>query len=572
MTSQTSSRELAQLAFKYRAAASVTDSSINDFLSALDTPRSLAVWLLYNNQEHEQLVDLGVDPLHYEDGARFRDDYIATEFLSKSNFLKLDRKRDEVAMAKFFEFEELCRTTNDRFRSPLSDAFNSHQNASLLNATRQKIERILGDYSPDEFVDCANWGPGVSTLIKGECVSGYNKFQSETGITRDLYSFIKPWFASAYPSWAEHLRSSGNLDTEEGFTFERGNVIVTVPKNAKTDRVIAIEPGINLWFQKSIGTMIRRRMARFGVDLNHQDRNQQFAHEGAFLGHLATVDFRSASDSISSAVVRDLIPPRWLALMEATRSVVGINGKQVIRWNKFSSMGNGFTWELESLIFYAAALAVCESHRVAISDVGVYGDDVIIPAQLFSAYSEFCAFLGFLVNPKKSYASGMFRESCGAHYFGALDCKPLYLKDKITNVQTIYKLANGVRLLAHRIGNNRCCDARFLHTHTRLYNRVPSRLRLKIPAGLGDVGFICNFDEARPALPRGRQETWEGYLARGLFESGVTRDCDGFGLILDRSRGSSMLEQGNTHALRGRTKLVLRTSLVHKWYNLGSWA
>lgn len=572
MTSQKPSRGLVQLALNYRAGVSVTDDTIFDFLSALDTPRSLSCWLLYSNMEHQQLVDLDVQPLHYNDGARFRDDYVATEFLSKAKFLKLDVSKESAAMSKFFEFEELCRTTNNRFRHPASDPLNTDQNVWLLNATKRKIEMILGDYSPDEFVDSANWGPGVSTLLKGDAVSGFNKFQSETGITRDLYSFISGWFSSAYPLWGEHLRSSGKMDTEEGFTFERGNVIVTVPKNAKTDRVIAIEPGMNLWFQKAIGSMIRKRMARFGVDLNSQDKNQQFAHEGAFLGHLATVDFRSASDSISLAVVRELIPAHWLKLMELTRSVVGVNKKQVIRWEKFSSMGNGFTWELESLVFYAAALAVCDYNRLSSADVSVFGDDVIIPSELFTSYSSFCAYLGFLVNPKKSFSSGCFRESCGAHYFEALDCKPLYLKDKLHNVQTIFKLANGIRLLAHRVRRNNGCDSRFLDAHSRLCRRIPSRLRLVVPLGVGDVGLIGNFDEATPSVPRVDKVTWEGYFVRGLFETGLSRACEGLGLILDRVRGWQELEQGNTHALRGRTEIRITTILVHRWYNLGSWA
>jgi len=575
-----SNRVLAKQARDFRASASVTDSAIFNFLSALDSPRALSVWLLYSNNEHPQLVELEVNPKHYNDARRFRDDYIATCFLSKSDFLKLEVSKKQAAMAKFSKFENQCRETNRRFKSPLSDPLYTGSNVWLLNATRRKIAWILGDYDPEEFVESANWGPGVSTLLKGENVSAYNKFQSETGITRDLYSLLSTWFSVAYPSWSDHLssQSSENL----GFTFQRGNVVVTVPKNSKTDRVIAIEPGINSWFQKAIGTMIRRRLSRVGINLNSQDKNQQFAHEGAFLDHLATVDFSSASDSVSSAVVEELLPRRWFQLMSATRSVVGLEGKQVIRWEKFSSMGNGFTFELESLIFYAAALAVCEFRQSSTADVSVFGDDVIIPASCFSLYSDFCAFLGFTVNPTKSFDVGPFRESCGAHYFEDLDCKPLYLKGRLHNVQAIFKLANGVRMLAYRYRRNSGCDRRFLFTWSHLCKRIPKHLRFGIPRGLGDIGLIKNFDEVVPPLAPGRG--FEGFLVRGLLETGISRECEGHGLVLDRVRGargaSPIMDkslnsedrvQGNSYVLRGRTRLSVSTVLVASWYNLGGW-
>ncbi len=570
MSSKTSNTELAKQVRQHRVSGSFTDTAIYQFLSALDSPRSLAVWLLYREAEHQQLAELEVDPLAYCSGSRFRDDYIATNFLSKADFLKIPLSKKAAAMAKFSKFEDQCHSTNCRFLNPSLDPLNSGDNVWLLNATKRKIEMILGDFSPEEFVDSANWGPGVSTLLKGEEVSAYNKFQSETGITRDLYALVSPWFHEAYPLCAAHLKTMQD-QSNGGFTFERGNVIVTVPKNSKTDRVIAIEPGWNLFFQKGIGAMIRRRLRRHGINLNQQDRNQQFAHEGAFDGHLATVDFSSASDSISRAVVEELIPTRWYTLMNASRSVVGIEGSSVRRWNKFSSMGNGFTFELESLIFFAAALAVCDFQGLSTADVSVFGDDVILPSESFSLYSSYCKFLGFTVNPSKSFSTGPFRESCGAHYFEALDCKPLYLKGRLHNVQDLYKLANGIRLLAHRYGSNRSCDRRFLGAWRCVRRGVPKHLRFSIPFGIGDGGFVVNFDEAAPSLPKKEKGTWEGYLAFSVLEIGKTRECDGTGLLIDRVRGGSELAQGNSFVLRGRTRTVLSNVLVSSWYNLGEW-
>lgn len=138
---------LAKQVRQFRVCSSVTDSAIRHFFSALDTPRSLAAWLLYESGDHQQLVELEVNPLHYNDAEKFRDDYVATNFLAKADFLKLDISKKDAAMVKFHKFEELCRETNRRFESPALDPKNIGPNVWLLNATKRKIEGILGEFT-----------------------------------------------------------------------------------------------------------------------------------------------------------------------------------------------------------------------------------------------------------------------------------------------------------------------------------------------------------------------------------------------------------------------------------------
>ena len=565
MSSQRRSSQVLDLLRNFRAASSETDVAIFNFLSDLDCPRSLTVWLLFSNKEYQQLVDLDIQPEGYNCPFKFRDDYTATLFLSKSNFLPLEVKKDEAAKKKFLQYEELCGLTNHRLSHPATDPLNKGSSVWLLNATKRKVEMILGDFAADEFVDKANWGPGVSTLLKGEDVSPTNKFHDERGITRGLYSLVKPWFSTAYPGWWSHLSSENQ---SEGFIFQAGNEIVTVPKNSKTDRVIAIEPGINLWFQKAVGTMIRRRLRRCGVDLNTQERNQQLAYLGSISSELATVDFSSASDSICKSLVEELLPRRWFVLMDSCRSHVGTQSGTPIHWNKFSSMGNGFTFELESLIFYAAALAVCEYQNVSTQDVSVFGDDVILPNSCYDLFSSFSEFLGFRVNKQKSFSSGYFRESCGSHFFDGIDCKPVFLKERLRNVQSFYKLANSIRRLAHRRNSYYGCDARLLNSWRRLFCRVPRSIRFRIPDRFGDGGFIGNFDESVPTRAR---DGLEGYIFTSSAEIGVTRFFEKTGLLLARLKVPSLQEHGNNYTLRGRTRTRIIRVLVQRWYNMGEW-
>jgi len=554
----------------FRAPHWLTDEAIFNFLSAINTPKALMVWLLYKHKEHDQLTEVDIDPLHYGDNPfMFRRDLAAVSFLSKAKFLRTSFKKETVAFEKFFKFEELCRETNRRFRNPELDPLNNGANVWLLNAVKRKISVILGDFSPDEFVDDANWGPGVSNLVKGERVSAINKFHEGRGITRDLYSLIRDWFPVAYPLWYNSLT---HLYGENCFTFEVGNSIVTVPKSSKTDRVIAIEPDINLWFQKAIGSMIRRRLLRVGIDLNSQEVNQKLARVGSLDQSLATVDFSSASDSIALELIREVLPPRWFSLLDACRSKYGMLDSGPLKWEKFSSMGNGFTFELESLIFYAAASAVVEYRRAQgfldSQVISVFGDDVIIANEAFDLFSDFCKFLGFRVNSSKSFCSGHFRESCGSYYFRGVDCKPLFLKEKLSEIESLYKLANGIRLLAHRYGFNRSCDASFLDCWSAIILRIPEPLRLKVPREAGDTGLVSNFDEATPSRAR---YGIEGFFYRALSRVGVQVTAETESVLLTRLWQPSTQEQNNSYALRGRSRRRLVSTLVPRWYNLGEW-
>lgn len=569
MSSKRRNQEQVQLLLNHRVDSSFNDEIIKKFYSSIDTPRSLACWLLYSSGEHAQLLELSVNPLNYNDVVAFRDDYQATCFLSKSSFLRPGFDKKQVALAKFLEFEELCGRTNKRFRNLSFDPLFEGSNVWLLNATIRQIERVLGDYSSEELVDESNWGPGVTTLLKGSHVSAYNKFHLENGMTRRLYNFIEPWFSMAYPLWTERIcNGKGSPLNSDHFVFEEGNEVITVPKNAKTDRVIAVEPGFNLWFQKGIGSMIRRRLSRVGVNLNDQTRNQQLAESSSISDDLATVDFSSASDSISYEVVRELLPPDWFTLLDVTRSPVGTQNGTQFKWNKFSSMGNGYTFELESLIFFAAAKAVCEYCDVSSQDVSVFGDDVILPSSCFELFRTFCDFLGFKVGASKSFSSGPFRESCGAHFYAGVDCKPIFLKENLTNAQSLYKLANNVRLLAHRRNFGCGCDVKFVRLWHNLLRGVPGSIRFRIPQGFGESGFVSNFDEATPARAR---FGWEGFLFRGVIEIGLTRSSEELGILLARLRSQSPLEYRNTYTLRGRTRIKIATILAHQWYDLGPW-
>jgi len=220
-----------------------------------------------------------------------------------------------------------------------------------------------------------------------------------------------------------------------------------VPKNAKTDRSIVVEPLLNSFFQKGVGSYIRSRLLkRSGVDLKDQTLNQRLACKGSIDGSLATVDLSMASDCLSVELVRELLPVDWTLFLERLRTgtaeFVNEHGdKEIIRLEKFSSMGNGFTFELESLIFYSLAKAVCIHLGLPSDEVSVFGDDIIIPTLAFSCLRDTLLTAGFSINVEKSFSDGPFRESCGSDFVSGFDIRPFYAKKRINEAQ-LYLMHN----------------------------------------------------------------------------------------------------------------------------------
>lgn len=193
--------------------------------------------------------------------------------------------------------------------------------------------------------------------------------------------------------------------------FVHGSRFSTVPKNNISRRPINIEPLGNILVQSSLGEGFRSTLkTAFSQDL---DRLQTVHRKRISDLRIATIDLKNASDSISIDLCRFLLPKRIFKLVSEARSelIFGPDGQYHVP-RKISSMGNGFTFELMTLILTALCRSIdCDS--------SVYGDDIIISADRANHLIECLEDVGFVVNPDKSFLSGPFRESCGGNYHAA---------------------------------------------------------------------------------------------------------------------------------------------------------
>jgi len=548
-------------------AVGLSDASVKDaieqFYTSIDTPIALSCFILYQNREFDQLVSKEIDPRQYNDVGRFRDDLTAISFLRKSEFLETSFNKRELALGGFLTAELQCRDTNKRFSNLALDPQFKGPNVWLLHAVTRKIAVILGRFRIDEVLDSGSWGPGVSLSVKGSDTSAVRKFRKENQITSSLYRLMEPLLKAAYPVWYR----DGRLSEVE---FREASKVLTVPKNAKIDRTIAVEPGINLWFQKGVGAVIRSRLRRNGLDLDSDTKNQALALRGSKTAGIATVDFSAASDTISYELVREIFPADWFVVLDACRShYFTIDKQRPQHFEKFSSMGNGFTFELESLIFYAAALAVSEYLNEDQRVVSVFGDDVTLASRCYPLFCEFSKFLGFTVNTQKSFNSGYFRESCGSYWFNGQDVKPFFFKKYPSRLLSAFSLINNIRELSHRRNGNFGCDNRFRIVHTNLVESLPESLRIRGEKSAGTGCIWSNFDEARPSKNR---HCIEGFFFKAYVCHALSVESDSPAVLIARLRYASTDRASNNRSeLRGKVNIRIQRISVSRWYNFGPW-
>jgi hypothetical protein len=306
---------------------------------------------------------------------------------------------------------------------------------SFVAKARSIIEQVIGAVpSFDSLI--GEFSGGATTSRKRTESHPASKYLGQADITPDaLPVFLE--LLEEMPGWT----SFGDLIR---LNEVPGNVLFTVPKNAEVDRVACKEPDINMFMQKGLGSTIRSKLKRVGIDLNDQSRNRDLARIGSTDGSLATLDLSSASDSVSYGLVELLMPFNWFTLLTSLRSPITLIDGVEHRNEMFSSMGNGFTFELESLIFYALARTTAYFSGIP-GIISVYGDDIIVPTDLALDLIWVLEYFGFQVNTKKSFYKGSFRESCGGHFINGCDVTPFYLRKPIDRLTDLIHVANAIR-------------------------------------------------------------------------------------------------------------------------------
>jgi hypothetical protein len=470
-----------------------------------------------------QLVRKTVNPRDYNTPFEFRDDYQAVAFLKKTP-LEIEGVDPLVAAKeKFFASEVSCAETNARFRALCAGVNNVRPEVkALISSAASEIQRVLGTFvSSSEWLDACRFGPGAFNHTEARGLTSlYDKLQVAPSVTHDMAD-VGALLVMSRPPWARSVTSCEvegfwPFITRADLDLVPGNRVAFVPKTAVTHRTIAIEPLLNIYAQLGLGKMMRRRLrTKCNLDLDDQAPNQDLAKRGSVDGSLATIDLSSASDTVARELVRFLLPCEWFERLDLCRSKVGYLDGKWLRYEKFSSMGNGCTFELETLIFWSLAI-VCVRHlNLDAESVRVYGDDIIVPSLAYDLLVEVLTFCGFSTNSAKSFKEGPFRESCGKDFYDGREVRPFFQKENLSEVSHLFRLANGIRRAASRrmspLGG---CDKTLLPVWNSVVKTLPRLVRqsLRVPAHAGDSDGICsNWDESQLSpFVISNEHGWEG--------------------------------------------------------------
>jgi hypothetical protein len=446
-----------------------------------DQAAEKAVWL---DDWSEDLVSRSIQP-ELKDPCEFLESYWRAESLSKYPHVIRGVDREARAIKAFYDSEQRCKTANQRLAFLPNDYCTT---SKIVHRARRELKWLLSGITPEEVMQRAHWGPGASTSLSRSRSSPQNKWEFGAHCTESLM----PW-VNTLSKWS-------------GRSFKvtpvLGNLVTTVPKNAKTNRIIAIEPDWNCFIQLGLGAAIRSRLQRVGLLLDTaQAENRSLALQGSETGEYATIDLKAASDTVSLGLCDLLLPPApdlLKGIIAVTRSPKGLVGDDVVEYEKVSSMGNGYTFELETALFYALARA-CSPSGV----VRVYGDDVIMPSARAPLFIEILRDLGMEVNLKKTFYTGDFRESCGGHYFRGNDVTPPYFREAVCDVPSYIRAYNK---LVTAFG--RCETSEFIRSKIPRY--------LWGPASRGDTVLRSAWDETSPQWSK-------DYQAWRLVECVTTR-------------------------------------------------
>lgn len=461
----------------------------------LDTPVSLGLWLRLKYREWGQISDVSPDPRSYQtwDHLRFTKDAIAAGFLRKLEDLPTPKElRRSAAVAKWWEGESDCFRTNQR----LIPYFTSHRAKFLFEdpapATRgvsrfiNEVRKIIRGWigaAPPPLIK-GRFGPGATYVDKGIFTTIPDKMSSDPALTPGAKYFLLEWRGCAWADAMSALRKTP--------VFVPGNRYSTVPKTAKTDRSIAVEPAINVFYQLGLGAELKRLLRKNAFwDLKQaQTMHRWVAERSSVSREFATLDLSNASDTVAVNLVRLLLPPRWFEVLDDLRSKKTLIDGKWVYLEKFSSMGNGFTFELETIIFAAISVAVSREagHKGWLGrDVFVFGDDIIVKDDVAHPLKSVLEFFGFRLNEAKSFKAGVpFRESCGGDFFNGHPARPYFLKELPNGPQDYISLANGIRAAVTQLaplGASGCIAAWFA-----VLDSIPTRARdCRGPQDLGDI-------------------------------------------------------------------------------------
>ncbi len=351
-----------------------------------------------------------------------------------------------------------------------------------------------------DLLSAGRAGPGASLGANGE--DFFTKFFASriTTTSSDLYSLYNE-FVCWFPNWRDAEIS--RAITHGNYRLTQSSSITFVRKSRDISRSICTEPSLNMFYQLGLGSILESRLRSFfGISFDvQQERNRQLACRGSIDNSVSTLDLESASDCVSLNLCAWSLPSYVFDMLLQLRTpYTKIRGRE-LKLNMVSTMGNGFTFPLQTILFCCVVFAAAQQVGVKLTRAdsrspnwGVFGDDIICPREISPQVINLLHLLGFIVNDKKSYVVGPFRESCGADFFLGVNVRGVYLKSLLTQ-QSRYVAINLLNEWSARTGISLCRSVQYLADSVKVLAIPPHEqldAGIRVPLGVVSGTFYSS--------------------------------------------------------------------------------
>lgn len=373
------------------------------------------------------------NPLKYDfsfvDPADFYRSYVPSQFFKKwfyTSELSSNPELQAKAFDKFYANLERGKEFNEKLRSL---AFDSYAN-SVIELAALKIQRVLGELDLVEWMTMCGHGPNATVTVPRERSYLDHKTCDMSGTLSAQSLFFELYLPFDFQLKAELGRLLPGKPGE-GFETVPGDRLSFVPKRHDSFRTMSVQPTVNMFLQLGLGRVITSRLLT-GCNIDLSTQPECHKHLGRIASSftdvgLATVDWSEASDRIWVTLCERLLPPDWFTLAMSLRCSRSSYQGKTYPLPMIGTMGNGFTFPLQTLIFWGLLSSICdiEGEHAFIS---VFGDDCIVPSSIVPKVEAFATEIGWQMNAEKTFSVGGFRESCGADWYRGLGCRPFMIE------------------------------------------------------------------------------------------------------------------------------------------------
>jgi hypothetical protein len=386
------------------------------------------------------------------------------------------KEADDACMKKFLSSNEKCKNWRLNLENSGDELLYGEFRKEIDNFFHPGGQLLVKSYY--DIVRYGRTGPGSSLGARGQSL--YAKlFGSPLTVTSPYLYEIYRNYSEWYSTWsdAEAIR----YDQYGAPDVVYSSRLCFVPKTKDISRLICVEPTLNTFYQLGLARILEDRLkVHLDIDLSTQSsRNQLLARFGSLDESFSTIDLSSASDSISIRLCKLVLPDWVFDILNKLRTPFTClsSSDEPIRLHMISTMGNGFTFPLQTILFACLIRAAYTVAGITTRDgtqnnYACFGDDLVVRKETFRYVDRLLNLLGFSVNPSKTFFEGPFRESCGSDWFLGQPVRPVSIK-RLDKPQDYFVAINLFNEWSTRTGIPLNGTIKFL------YDRLPPRKKLQ---------------------------------------------------------------------------------------------